>query len=147
MNKKISYGIGILILAGILFFIFGNNPAGNTVKAQGLVEDGENVKIAANEISKNANWYEYQGVKFFAVKSGSDIKTAFDACDICGGSKGYRQEGNDMVCNNCGNHYPISGIGTANLKGGCWPGYLPREVKDGYVVIKKSDLESGTYRF
>jgi len=145
MDKKIMYGIGILALAGILFFIFGNK--GSVVQAQGLVDDGENVKIALNEIQKNADWYEYGNVKFFAVKSGSDIKIAFDACDVCGGSKGYRQEGGDMVCNNCGNHYPIEKVGTANIRGGCWPGYLPHKIEDGYIIIKKSDLEAGDYRF
>jgi len=58
------------------------------------------------------------------------------------------RKGGDMVCNNCGNHYKISGLGTANLKGGgCWPGYLPNSVDGNELVIKKSDLEAGRYRF
>jgi len=32
--------------------------------------------------------------------------------------KGYSQKGDDMVYNNYGNHYAISGLGTQNLKGG-----------------------------
>lgn len=77
------------------------------------------------------------------------MKTAFNACDVCYGSKkGYRQEGEDMVCNNCGNHYRISGLGTANLKGGgCWPGYLESSTEGEYLVIAKSSLEGGRYRF
>jgi len=69
-------------------------------------------------------------VKYFVVEAeDGSVKTAFDACDVCYRSrKGYRQEGDDMICNNCGNHYPISGLGTKNLRGGgCWPGYLPNE--------------------
>ena len=77
------------------------------------------------------------------------IKTAFDACDVCYGSyKGYRQEGDSMICNNCGNSYPISGLGTENKGGGgCWPGYLPSEIKGEYLIIKKSDIKKGGYRF
>ena len=51
-------------------------------------------------------------------------------------------------CNNCGNHYAISGLGTKNLRGGgCWPGYLPSKVEEGNLVIKTQDLETGRYRF
>ena len=53
-----------------------------------------------------------------------------------------------MVCNNCGNYYPISGLGTANLAGGgCWPGYLPSKVEGDYIVIQKSDLNAKKYMF
>ena len=93
---------------------------------------------------------EKQKIQFFAVKaSDGSIKTAFDACDVCYGSKkGYRQEGNQMVCNNCGNKYPIDGIGTKNKAGGgCWPGYLPNEIQGNSLVIKNSDLKAGKYRF
>ena len=146
MDKKIIIGIGIVVLVGIIFFGFKGGITGNVVAGE-LIDDGDVVKVPKASITKNADWYDYQGIKFFVVKSGSDIKTAFDACDVCGGSKGYRQEGKDMVCNNCGNHYPISGIGTANLRGGCWPSYLPRTIDGDYIVIKKSDLEAGGFRF
>ena len=107
------------------------------------------VKIQLSEITDKAKWYEYdlggEKVKFFVVKtSNGSIKTAFDACDVCGWyKKGYRQEGDYMVCNNCGNRYPISSLGTENKNpGGCWPGYLPNAVDGDNVVIKKSDLEN-----
>jgi len=106
------------------------------------------ITMPVSEISENAKWYEYNGQKFFAVKADDGtIKTAFDACDVCYRQrKGYRQEGDDMVCNNCGLRFAISGLGTENKNpGGCWPGYLPNTINGDSVVIKNADLlKTGT---
>jgi len=111
------------------------------------------VNILLSDVTSNAKWYEYdlggEKIRFFVVKaSDGSIKTAFDACDVCYRyGKGYGQEGNYMVCNNCGNRYPIAGLGTENKNpGGCWPGYLPNAVKGDNILIKKSDLENNRWR-
>jgi uncharacterized membrane protein len=148
MNKKLLTGIGVLVLIGAMYMMF-SGTTGNVVSAE-MIDDGNAIKIPLAGIDGNAQFFDYEGIKFFVVraKDGS-VKTAFDACDVCYKSKkGYRQEGDDMVCNNCGNHYRISGLGTANLKGGgCWPGYLEASIDGDYMVIAKSSLESGRYRF
>ena len=148
MNKKLMIGVGALVLVAIMYFIFGGST-GNVVAAE-MIDDGNVIKIPLAGIDGTADFFNYDGIEFFVVraKDGS-VKTAFNACDVCYRSKkGYRQEGDDMVCNNCGNHYRISGLGTANLKGGgCWPGYLEASVEGDYMVIAKSSLESGRYRF
>ena len=98
------------------------SPTGNAIAG-----NGGSISIPLSEISETAKFYEYNGVKYFVVKaSDGTIKTGFDACDVCYGSnKGYRQEGEYMVCNNCGNKYPIIGLATENKNpGGCWPGYF-----------------------
>lgn len=148
MNKK-YFWIMIFVLILIGFFLIKPLFTGNSVSAQ----QGD-FKIPLSEISEKAEWFEYsyngKDLVFFVVKSeDGTIKTAFDACDVCYGSKkGYRQEGNYMVCNNCGNKYLISELGTKNkIGGGCWPGYLPNEIKGENIVIKKSDIQSGAYRF
>lgn len=117
------------------------------------VKDNE-VRIPLQEISEKAKWYDYElnnvKIRFFAVKADDgSIKTAFDACDICYRfKKGYKQEGNYMVCNNCGRRFPISSLGTENKNpGGCWPGYLPGFVDKENLVIKRLDLENGKWRF
>lgn len=141
--KKIWFvGIFVLILLSVGVFTKGFGVFGN-----------EEVEIPLDEITEEARWYEEEikgvTVKFFAIRDGDDVKTAFDACDVCYRSnKGYSQDGDFMVCNNCGNKYAISGLGTKNKAGGgCWPGYLPSEVKGDKLVIKESDLEKGKYRF
>jgi len=150
MKKILFIGAGIVVLITIVIFTkgFGLFTTGFSVK-----NDGE-FKIPLSDISENAKWYEYQSddvaIRFFVVKaSDGSIKTAFDACDVCyRNKKGYRQEGNYMVCNNCGRRFLINSLGTENKNpGGCQPGYLPNKIDGQYLVIKTSDLENGKWRF
>ena len=82
-------------------------------------------------------------VYFFVLKDKNDIyRVAANACQVCFDARmGFRQEGDFMVCNTCGNKYPLTKIATE--KGGCNPGPInPNlEVKDGKVVIKQLDIE------
>lgn len=144
MDKKIMLGIGVVALVAMMFFFAPGSATGNVVG-----NSGEVIKIPLSEVSSTAKFYNEDGIKFFAVKaSNGDIKTAFDACDVCGGKKGYRQEGGDMVCNNCGRHFKIDQLGEKNINGGgCWPGYLSNTIEGDFIVIKKSDLENGGYTF
>jgi len=112
------------------------------------------ISIPLNDIGTDAKFFEYESsgktVRFFAIKgSDGDIKTAFDACDVCFNSgKGYRQEGSNMICNNCGNKYPIDGLGTENRNpGGCWPSYLPHKIEGNNILIKISDIQTGRSKF
>ncbi len=142
MNKKIIAGICVVAVLAFAFFMKGG-ATGNVVSAE------EVVKIPLSEISSTAKFYSEEGSSFFVVKdSEGNIKTAFDACDVCGGSKGYRQEGEDMVCNNCGRHFAIDQLGEQNIYGGgCWPSYLEHAIEGDFVVIQKSNLQKGSYMF
>ena len=80
---------------------------------------------------------------FFVVKDKDGVyRAAANACQVCYDARmGFRQEGDFMVCNTCGNKYPLVKIATE--KGGCNPGPInPNlEVRDGKIFIKQSDLE------
>lgn len=82
-------------------------------------------------------------VYFFVVKDKNGIyRAAANACQVCFDARmGFRQEGDFMVCNTCGNKYPLTKIATE--KGGCNPGPInPNlEAKDGKVIIEQSDIE------
>lgn len=153
MNKIYIVGISIAVLIAIALFA-GFGITGNAIKDQGDTKGQGDIQISLSDISQNAKWYEYDSngvtIRFFAVKaSDGSIKTGFDACDVCYGSKkGYSQDGSYMVCNNCGNRYPISGLGTENKRPrGCWPGYLQSTVNGETLVIKGADLENGRLMF
>jgi uncharacterized membrane protein len=99
-----------------------------------------------------AHFYEYKtedgiAVKYFIIKSsGGVIRAAFDACDVCWREgKGYTQKGDFMVCRNCGQRF--ASVRINEVKGGCNPGPLAREIKDGNVVIKTSDILQGKRYF
>ena len=157
MDKKITIGVSILVVLVVIFMMRGG-PSGNVtgnavlggVDAQ-VIDAGDSYKIALNEIGSDAQWFTHdssgKNVKYFVVRdSDGSVKVAFDACDVCGGSKGYRQEGGDMICNKCGNHYPISGIGTENLRGGCWPSFFKNSNDGEYLIISKAVLDLGSRR-
>jgi uncharacterized membrane protein len=144
----LTNGFGMLGTTSVIGATTGATTGAKTAGVVGAV------RIPLSEISSKAKFYEYDAdgatITFFAVQADDgSVKTGFDECDVCYNTrKGYRQEGNYMVCNNCGNRYPISGLGTENKKpGGCWPGYLPSTVEGDNLVIKKSDLESGRWMF
>jgi uncharacterized membrane protein len=98
-----------------------------------------------------AHFFSYtQGevsIDFFAVKSGDGVlRAAFDACDVCyRDKKGYRQEGDEMVCINCGQRFSTDRIN--EVKGGCNPAPLTRVVAGDYLVIHESDLRLGARYF
>lgn len=86
-------------------------------------------------------------VRFFVMKSSDGvIRAAFDACDTCFQERrGYRQEGDVMVCNNCNRSFPSTDINV--LKGGCNPSPLDRSIVGGQVVLTSAALEAGVVYF
>ncbi|HWO02268.1 MAG TPA: DUF2318 domain-containing protein [Blastocatellia bacterium] len=99
-----------------------------------------------------AKFFDYklannEQVRFFVVKSSAgDYRAALDACEVCAHAKqGYRQEGDDMVCNNCGKKFATALIG--KIQGGCHPVGLTATADGDSLVIKRSELESGKKYF
>lgn len=123
-----------------------------TANAESIVENSDIVSIPVSEISNKVSFrsqkIDGRIVRFMVVK-GSDgiVRTAFDACEICGGEKGYRQVGDDVVCNKCGRSFKIDDLGGKNLGIGCWPIPLPHKIEEQNIVIAKSDLERGVRFF
>lgn len=113
-----------------------------------ILENGE-IKLDVAQFNNNkAKFYNAQMsdgkiIYFFVVKDKNGIyRAAANACAVCFETyKGFRQEGNEIVCNNCGNRYPIEKIATE--KGGCNPGPInPNlEIRDGQIIINQTDLE------
>jgi len=110
------------------------------------------VKVAASDLADGrAQFYVVQGmnkpVPFFLVKSSDGtVRAALDACDVCfAAKKGYHQEGDEMVCNNCGTCFPSVKIN--EVWGGCNPVPLTRQVQEGTIVIKTTDIEAGARYF
>ncbi|MBT3258154.1 MAG: DUF2318 domain-containing protein [Deltaproteobacteria bacterium] len=86
-------------------------------------------------------------VKYFVLKSSDGvIRAAFDACDVCWPSgKGYYQEGDKMVCRNCGKRFASVKINV--VKGGCNPAPLNRKIDGDNLVIQVADILEGQSYF
>lgn len=151
MEKKIM-ALAMLMLAGVLLNAGCLGP-GNSGVSNSFDAGNGDVSIPESDVADSAKFYQYNygetAIRFFVVRGPDEkIHTAFDACDVCyREKKGYRQNGNYMQCNNCGQMFAINGIGTQNRGGGCWPGYLLFSLSNGNVIITESDLQSGLYYF
>lgn len=86
-------------------------------------------------------------VDFFVVRSHDGvIRSAFDTCDVCYKAlKGYRQEGDEMVCNNCDQRFRTDLINV--VKGGCNPAPLRRQQVGDSIVIAAADVVQGAWYF
>jgi uncharacterized membrane protein len=86
-------------------------------------------------------------IKYFVLKSSDGIiRAAFDACDVCWpAGKGYFQEGDYMVCRNCGRKF--ASVLVNEVKGGCNPAPLNRRIENGKVVIEVKDILDGRQYF
>jgi uncharacterized membrane protein len=121
-------------------------PASSASVAPGMIaypvslfEDGE------------AKHFDFQDgdrtIRYFVIKSADGvIRAAFDACDVCWpAGKGYYQEGDDMVCRNCGRRFASNLVN--EVQGGCNPAPLKRSVENGMLVIRPDDIRSGAGYF
>lgn len=84
-------------------------------------------------------------VTFFTLKSpDSIIRAAIDSCDVCYKSgKGYFQQGDFMVCENCGQKFASNRINV--IQGGCNPAPLRRQVIEDKLVISMSDIDANSW--
>lgn len=115
------------------------------------VENGE-LLIPLEDVSDgNAHYYQLQhegkSIRFFVVKSVDGVvRAAFDACDVCfSARKGYSQDGEFMVCDNCGQRFHTSRIN--EVEGGCNPAPLNRVVDGAMLRITLADVQTGARFF
>lgn len=139
-----------VILAIISIAVLNNKPfdttEDNTAKFQ-TVKDHDLV-IQTSDISEKANYYpvEIAGTKLevIAVKApDGTIRTAFNTCQVCydSGRGYYVQQGNVLVCQNCGNRFGMSDVEVT--RGGCNPVPISSEdktVNDTSITISKEFL-------
>lgn len=157
-NKARILFVAVLLMAGLaspgragVLDLFKGNAA-DRAKAAGVVETADEVRIplAALDSGKAlflATTRDGVDLRYFALKSADGkYHAALDACDACWhAGKGYRQEADQMVCNNCDMKFAASRIG--EKKGGCNPHGIPSAVDGKSLAIRKSDLAAGARYF
>ena len=120
---------------------------GHAPYPQAVAEDGV-VRLPISTFDDfEAHHYTYmhegRPIEFFVLKSEDGVvRAAFNACDVCFLSKkGYTQDGDYVVCNNCGRRFPANEIN--DVHGGCNPSPLERTVEGDTLVIQVKDIISG----
>ena len=144
--------LALLIVAGAAVAIASTRGDGAPAATTTQAAPGGDVKIALADVSDGkAHYYSYDAggtqVKYFVLKSSDGkVRAAFDACDVCyAQKKGYQQEGDEMVCGNCGQRFPSAQIN--EVEGGCNPSPIERTVKGQDLVLSTSELQAGVQYF
>ncbi len=158
MKMNIVFSVILIsLVVVVLYYWWGpgsddNNPYTYEDSEESPTDpDSGDVRIPIADITTNAKFYTYNSngvtIRYFVLKSSDGVvRAAFDTCDVCyEAKKGYRQEGDDMVCNNCDQRFPSEKINVE--KGGCNPAPLTRTVEGDELVIKTSDIEAGSWYF
>ena len=116
-----------------------------------IAENGE-VKVQLSALQgSTASYFVYNAngkdLKFLALRaSDGTVRVSLDACQACYHAKlGYRQNGDTLVCNNCGMSFKSTDVG--RITGGCSPIPLKNSQDGKTLVMKAKDLEEGAKYF
>lgn len=165
-KKQLAYGksksanLGVIILAvlgalialtAVLYLLIGRTGAQAGVQ-DAQIPQGGNIQIVKNEITDTASFIPYDAggmsMELIAVKaSDGTVRTAFNTCQVCydSGRGYYKQEGNELVCQNCGNRFQIDQI--EKEKNGCNPVPILEEDKtDNGTTITISETYLNQYK-
>jgi uncharacterized membrane protein len=148
--------VAVVVIGGLAFYLlqsgFDSKPQARTPAIQ--------PEVSATEVSfplqafadGQAQYFQYPTsngvtVRFFILRSSDGVvRAAYDACDVCWREgKGYYQDGDFMVCRNCGQRF--ASVKVNEIKGGCNPAPLDRTVVGDKLVIKIADIVQGSPYF
>ena len=142
----------VLIVAGAVFYANQGGQVQTATAAAPSAADSTSVAFPLSlfEDGKARHFEHTDGkftIRYFILKSSDGIiRAAFDACDVCWpAGKGYYQEGDNMVCRNCGRRF--ASVLVNEVKGGCNPAPLNRAVENGQLVIQLKDILDGKQYF
>ncbi|MDR3331540.1 MAG: DUF2318 domain-containing protein [Synergistaceae bacterium] len=146
IKKRLLHTIVAAAIFGGQFFSGG--LTGAAMANQDLV-------IKTDEITSTAKFYpvDVEGVSLevIAVRApDGSIRTAFNTCQVCydSGRGYYIQDGNALVCQNCGNRYRLEQIETASR--GCNPVPIFKDSKtvtDASITISYDFLKKAKIIF
>lgn len=153
--------LAAIVVAVGVWLVMGLLPGGNAPQPSSIAtapvastpSSATQVQYATALFSDGkARHYEHRAtdkitVRYFILKSSDGvIRAAFDACDVCWpAGKGYYQEGDHMVCRNCGRRF--ASVLVNEVQGGCNPAPLKRAIQGDQLVIELKDLLEGQRYF
>ena len=149
-HRKLTLTALVLLITAVVFS--GCSGSGSGGKSGGLLTPTNGkLEIPVTDVSDGkAHHYQARAsdgtmVTFFVLKSADGVlRAAIDACDVCYRSGlGYYQEGDNMVCKNCGQKFASNKINV--IKGGCNPAPLNRTVVGDKLVIQMRDINMNSW--
>lgn len=150
----VGVGIACAVGAGVFYVLYGPNVSGSKQISleQSVAPAATMLKYPTSLfIDGVAKHFSYQHgdltIKYFVLRSSDGvIRAAFDACDVCWpAGKGYYQDGDHMVCRNCGRRF--ASVMVNEVEGGCNPSPLIRTIQDDELIIQVEDIIKGKQYF
>jgi high-affinity iron transporter len=148
-QRRWSFAAAILCIAVVLTFaaefVYARAAAAPPEATPLTAQQGQ-VRIPISEIAEGSLHFftaDVNGtsIRFLVVhKLNGEFGVALDACQICGPA-GYRQEGQNVICRNCGAAIYIPSIGE---RGGCNPIGVKSRLEAGDIVVDLSALSDAT---
>lgn len=152
---KIFLVIALAALTAVSLWGCGKTPDSPSAPASQAPSDASlslSFSAANLDSSVPAFWNaQWNGVplQLLALSDGSGgVLLAYNTCQVCAGSPYAYFELQDgaLVCQNCGNAFPVSSIGVN--AGGCNP--MPVEqyrLENGQVILEKAELDQAAQAF
>ena len=147
--KKICGMVAAAAMSAVLVGTAMAGLWGDKVKTLAPAKGRLEIPLASINDGK-AHYFKVQAsdgvmVTFFVLKSNDGvIRAAIDACDVCyRAGKGYEQNGDEMVCLNCGMRFASARIN--EVKGGCNPAPLTRTIEGDKLVIDMADIDQNSW--
>jgi high-affinity iron transporter len=101
-------------------------------------------QLADHKLHPYATMMDGTRVRLIAILDSTDtVRLGLDACVICG-HQGYYQNGQNVICRNCGSAIYVPTIGQA---GGCNPIHIDYLVQGDSVIISQSALATAARYF
>ena len=123
-SRVVGTAVAALLVTASLA-LAGCGSDGATASQSGTL-NGSEVEFSLANLDKSPQFFTYQTgggkVGLLAVKDSTGAtRVALDTCQVCNGSRKayFVAEGQDVVCQNCGNHFGRTDVGV--LSGGCNP--------------------------
>lgn len=146
-NKGIVVFASVVLIIIVAAFIIKGVLGSDTKTANLTTANDRDLVIPINEVTETAKYYPYSvdgtEMEIVALKaSDGTIRTALNTCQVCydSGRGYYVQEGDVLVCQNCGNRFSADQIEI--VKGGCNPVPIMQENKidDGTNITISKDF-------
>ena len=143
----------VIVIAAAVVFFNTQEDGESPVSASGPVVVDKTLVVLPTHLFDDgrARHFEYvsgkETIRYFVLKSSDGVlRAAFDACDVCWpAGKGYYQDGDHMVCRNCGRRF--ASVLVNEVQGGCNPAPLSRKLENDKLVIQIKDIEQGRQYF
>jgi uncharacterized membrane protein len=119
------------------------------------IKEGDMLTIQVADISETARFYPIDvdgtAMEVLAVKApDGTVRTAFNTCEVCydSGMGYYKQDGDALVCQNCGNRFKTSQIEVRSRGCNPWPIFAgDKTVTDETITISYDFLSESTQVF